>query len=156
MLTAVCIIIGYIESLVELSFIAPGIKIGLSNSIACVLVFYGDTKGAFAVNISRILLTALLFGSPVSLCFAMAGGVASLIAMALLKKCRFFSVTGVSALGGVLHNTAQCAVGIAFVGKGVIFYLPVLLLFGVACGTAVGILSKLILARIEKSEKNVR
>ncbi len=156
MLTAVCIIIGYVESLVELSFIAPGVKVGLSNSIACVLVFYGDIKGAFAVNISRILLTALLFGSPVSLCFALAGGIISLTVMALLKKCRFLSVIGVSALGGVFHNVAQCAVGLVFVGRGVIFYLPVLLAFGVACGAAVGVLSKLILARIGKSEKNVR
>ena len=156
MLTAVCLIIGYVESLMELSFIAPGVKIGLSNSIACVLVFYGDIRGAVAVNISRILLSALLFGSPVSLCFALAGGMASLVIMSLLKNCRFLSIAGVSALGGALHNIAQCAVGVVFVGKGAVYYLPVLLVSGVACGAVVGVLSKLILHRIEKSEKNVR
>ena len=155
LLCAVCIIIGYIESLLELSFIAPGIKIGLSNSVACVLVFSGDIKGAFAVNISRILISALLFGSPVSLCFSLAGGIISLVLTALLKNSRFFSVIGVSALGGAVHNAVQCAVGLVFVGIGVAYYLPVLLVIGLACGAAVGILSKLILARMKKGEKYV-
>lgn len=155
LLCAVCIIIGYVESLLNLSFIAPGMKIGLSNSIACVLVFSGDTKGAFAVNISRILLSALLFGSPVSLCFSLAGGIISLVLIAVLKNSRFFSVIGVSALGGAVHNAVQCAVGVVFVGAGVVYYLPILLVAGFACGAAVGVLSKLVLRRIEKEEKYV-
>lgn len=155
LLCAVCMIIGYVESLLDLSFIAPGIKLGLSNSIACVLVFSGDIKGAFAVNISRILLSALLFGSPVSLCFSLAGGLVSLIVMVLLKKCPAFSVIGISALGGAIHNAAQCAVGFIFVGIGVIYYLPVLLVAGILCGGAVGFLSKLVLSRLKKDGKYV-
>lgn len=155
LLCAVCIVIGYVESMLELSFIAPGIKLGLSNSIACVLVFSGDIKGAFAVNISRILISALLFGSPISLCFSLAGGVLSLILTAILKNSRFFSVIGVSALGGAVHNAVQCAVGLIFVGVGVVYYLPVLLVVGLACGAAVGILSNLVLRRIKKEEKYV-
>lgn len=150
LLTAVCLITGYIESLLSLAFIAPGVKIGLANSIACVLVFSGDIKGAVAVNLSRILLSALLFGSPVSLAFSLAGGAASLCTMLLLKKVPFFSVIGISALGGVLHNAAQCAVGIAFIGIGAVYYLPVLIFFGMSCGVAVGFLSALILKRMKK------
>lgn len=150
LLTAVCLIIGYVESLINLSFIAPGIKLGLANSVACVLVFSGDIKGAVAVNLSRILLSALLFGSPVSLAFSIAGGFVSLAVMVLLRKVRFFSVIGISVLGGVFHNTVQCAVGVLFIGKGVAFYLPVLLLSGFLCGAAVGFLSALILKRIKK------
>lgn len=153
MLTAVCLIIGYVESLVNLGLIAPGIKIGLSNSVACVLVFRGDIKGAFAVNITRILLSALLFGSPVSLAFALAGGIISLIVMALLGKCRKFSVIGVSALGGVVHNIAQCTVGACVIGIGIFYYLPVLIISGAVCGVFVGVLSKLILKRM--NPKNV-
>lgn len=141
--------------MLELSFIAPGIKIGLSNSIACVLVFSGDIKGAFAVNISRILISALLFGSPMSLCFSLAGGVISLVLTAILKNSRFFSVIGVSALSGAAHNAVQCAVGLIFVGVGVAYYLPLLLVIGLACGAAVGILSKLVLGRIKKEGKYV-
>lgn len=155
LLCAICIIIGYVESLLNLSFIVPGMKIGLSNSIACVLVFSGDIKGAFAVNISRILLSALLFGSFVSLCFSLAGGIVSLALTAILKNCRFFSVIGVSAIGGAVHNAIQCAAGLIFVGTGVLYYLPVLLVAGLACGAAVGVLSKLVLRRIKKEERYV-
>ncbi len=149
MLTAVCLIIGYVESLINLGLIAPGIKIGLSNSVACVLVFRGDIKGAFAVNITRILLSALLFGSPVSLAFALAGGILSLVVMALLSKCPKFSAVGVSALGGAVHNIAQCTVGACIIGVGVFYYLPVLIISGAVCGVFVGVLSKLILKRME-------
>ena len=147
-LVAACMVVGYIESLFELSFIAPGIKIGLSNSVACVLLFSGDIKGAFAVNVSRIVLSALLFGSPVSFCFSLAGGIVSMVIMAFVKKSRHLSVLGVSAIGGAVHNTVQCAVGSVFVGKGVVFYLPMLLFAGVVCGLAVGVISSLVLKRV--------
>lgn len=150
MLVAVCLVVGYIESLLELSFIAPCIKLGLSNAVACVLVFSGDIKGAVAVNVSRILLSALLFGSPVSLVFAFCGGALSLTLMVLLKGSKRLSVVGISAIGGIAHNTAQCIAGVFLVGVGVIYYLPVLLIAGVLCGAAVGVLSKLVLRRIRQ------
>lgn len=155
LLCAVCMVVGYVESLLDLSFIAPGIKTGLANAVACVLILSGDIKGAFAVNISRILLSALLFGSPVSLLFALAGGVVSLIIMSLISKSKVFSPVGVSIIGAVAHNIAQCAVGLIFVGVGVIYYLPLLFISGAVCGAAVGILSSLILKRIKKGEKYV-
>ena len=150
MLVAVCMVVGFLESLFQLSFIAPGVKIGLSNAVACVLISLGDVKGAFAVNISRILLSALLFGSPVSLLFALCGGVTSLIVMALLNKTGRLSPIGVSSVGGAVHNAAQCAAGVFVIGGGVIYYLPVLLVAGVACGVAVGTLSVPIIQRVRK------
>ncbi|MBR4761770.1 MAG: Gx transporter family protein [Clostridia bacterium] len=155
MLCAVCIVIGYIESLFELSFIAPGIKPGLANAVACVLIFYGDIKGAFAVNISRILLSNLLFSYPGALPFALAGGVLSLALMALLSKNRHVSVFGGSIAGGAVHNAAQCAVGVWLTGWGVVYYLPILLITGMISGAAVGALSSLILKRVKKGEKYV-
>ena len=154
LLCAVCLVIGYIETLFDLSFIAPGIKPGLSNAVACVLVFCGDIKGAFAVNISRILLSNLLFGSPVALAFAISGGVISLAVMALLSRNRRVSALGGSIAGGAVHNLVQCAVGIAFIGAGVVYYLPLLLIAGAVSGAAVGILSSLVIKRI-KGEKYV-
>lgn len=150
MLVAVCMVIGYIESLFELTFIAPGVKIGLSNAVACVLVLRKDIKGAFAVNISRILLSAVLFGSPVSLAFALCGGIVSLSLMSLLSKSRYLSVIGISAIGGTVHNAVQCLIGMFFVGTGAFYYLPLLLISGVLCGMAVGILSSLVLKRIKR------
>ena len=155
LLAAVCMIVGYLESLIDLSFIVPGIKIGLANSVACLLIFSSDIKGAYAVNITRILLTALLFGSAVSLAFSLAGGIISLTVMVLLKRCKWFSVIGVSAAGGAVHNAAQCAVGVILTGRGVIYYLPLLIAVGVVCGALIGFLSMLLLKRTRRVRFNV-
>ena len=146
-LCAVCMVLSYLETLLDLSFIAPGIKIGLANVAACTLIIKGDTKGAFCVNIARILLSSLIFGSIVSLAFALCGGVTSMAAMFLCGRTKRFSPVGISILGGVVHNAVQCAVGTLFVGPGVVFYLPVLLVCGIASGAAVGTVSTLLLKR---------
>lgn len=148
-MVAVCLIIGYIESLVNLSFIAPGVKLGLSNSVCLLLVYRADIKGAFAVNIARILLSALLFGSPVSLAFSLCGGIASLLAVSLVSRCKSVSEIGASILGGAVHNVFQCLAAVVFVGAGVLYYLPLLLPIGAVCGGLTGMLVKLILKKVK-------
>ena len=79
MLVAVCLIVGYLESILSISLtaIAPGIKIGLSNAVVLTLICTGDIKGAWAINVARISLSALLFGSPISFFLSLSGGGAS-------------------------------------------------------------------------------
>lgn len=148
---AVCLIIGYLESLLSISLIAvaPGIKIGLSNAIALTLICHGDIKGAWAVNITRICLSALLFGSPISFLFSLSGGVASTFTACVLSRFKTVSSIGISIAGGTVHNVFQCLAAIAFVGVGVIYYLPALLLCGALCGALCGVLVKLVLNKIK-------
>lgn len=148
-LTAVCLVFSYIESLVPLYFIAPGVKLGLSNAVALLLVCKNDIKGAFLVNVSRILLAALLFGSPVSLAFALSGGVVSLVFVSAFSKCRHLSAVGISIIGGVIHNAAQCLAASVFMSAGVYFYLPVLIAAGALSGGVIGALDLLILKKIK-------
>lgn len=149
LMVALCLIIGYIESLVNLSFIAPGIKLGLSNSVCLMLVYKADIKGAFAVNIARIMLSALLFGSPVSLAFSVCGGVMSLLAVSLVSRSKNVSEIGASILGGAVHNVFQCVAAVVFVGAGVLYYMPILLPIGAVCGGFTGMLVKLILKKVK-------
>ena len=58
-LSAVCLVFSYIEILLPLTFIAPGVKIGLANGVALLLILKKDIKGALLVNIIRILLSNL-------------------------------------------------------------------------------------------------
>ena len=146
---AICLIIGFIENLVNLSFIAPGVKLGLSNCVALLLVCRGDIKGAFSVNIARILLSALLFGSPISLLFALCGGIFSLAVTTVLIRLKSVSEIGVSIAGGAVHNVFQCIAAVVFTGAGVLYYLPVLLLCGAACGAATGVLVKIISKKLK-------
>lgn len=142
LLTAAAIIFSYIESLLSLNFIAPGVKLGLANCAAMLLLIKGDTKGAFLVNTARILLSTLLFSVPTTLLFSLSGAVISLFGMWLLLKTRLFGPVGLCAAGGTLHNAAQIAVAIFFTGTpGLIYYLPILLICGAVCGVLTGIIS---------------
>lgn len=148
-LTALCLVLGWLESLVSLSFIAPGVKLGLANAAALLLVAKGDVRGAFAVNITRILLSALLFGNPLSLLFSLSGGLASLVVMALLTRVRAVGIVGFSIAGGAVHNLFQLLAALFVVGRGVLYYLPVLLVCGAVSGALIGTLSALIFKKIK-------
>lgn len=149
LLTALCLIFGYIESLLPLSFIAPGIKLGLANSVSMLLVFRDDIKGAFAVNTARILLSALLFSSPFALFFSLSAGIISLTAAVFVKKIHCISPVGVSAAAAAVHNTVQLTAASILLGAGVWYYLPLLLAAAAVSGTAMGALCLLILKKME-------
>jgi len=149
LLTALCIIFGFVESLVPTSIIAPGVKLGLANSVALILIATNDFKGAFCVNIVRILVSTLLFGSPISLMFSLCGGILSLLLSFLSCKTGKFSVIGVSIVGAVAHSIGQIAVAVFVVGIGSLYYLPLLLVTSTISGGCVGIICKIILKKIK-------
>ena len=149
LLTALALVLSYIEFLLPISLGMPGIKIGFANIVVVLALYYLGTRYAFYINIARICLAALLFGSLTSALYALAGGLVSLGAMALLKKADKFSLTAVSATGGVLHNLAQVAVAALITRTpGIFGYFPVLLLAGAAAGIFNGIVSILVLRKL--------
>lgn len=149
-LSAVCIVLGFIEHLVSLDFIAPGVKVGLANSVALLLIAKGDIKGAFAVNIVRILLSGIMFSSPFALIYSLSGGVASLVVMTFVSKIRSVGFYGVSVMGAVVHNIAQLICAYIIMGAGVVYYLPILLITALICGMLTATVSQLIFKKIKK------
>lgn len=150
-LTALALIFSYIEFLIPLPIAIPGIKLGLANIVVLVCLYALGEKYAFLINVTRIALAALLFGSVFSALYALAGGLVSFAAMALLKRTKRFSVCGVSMAGGVFHNLAQLSVaGFLAESAQVFYYFPVLLLSGMATGIGIGVLATLMLRSIAK------
>lgn len=141
LMTALCMVLGYIERLVSLDFIAPGIRLGLANSLALVLIDRKKPFYALGINLARILLSALLFGSIVSLAFSLAGGISAWGIMLLLSRFKSVSIIGMSVAGGTVHNLLQLAVAILLLGKAVIFYAPILLTAGAVSGALIGYLA---------------
>ena len=141
-LSALCLVLSYLESLVALSFIAPGIKLGLANTAALLLICKKDPRGALEVNLVRILLSALLFGTAMSLGFSLAGALVSFCVMFVLSKFDSVSVIGFSISGGVAHNVAQCLVAAFVIGPSLFYYLPLLILFGGISGALIGIVGQ--------------
>ena len=151
-LSAVCIVLSFVEHLVGLDFIAPGVKIGLANSIALLLLAFGDVKGAFAVNIVRVLLSGLLFSSPFALIYSLSGAIASLTVMTYISRLHSVSLYGTSILGAVIHNLAQLVCATVFLGSSVWYYSSILLISAIICGTLTATVSTLVF----KKFKNIK
>ncbi len=156
LITALALILSYIESLIPLNFGIPGAKIGLANAASVFVLWLMGAKYAFVVSVLRILLSSLLFGTPVSFIYAISGGILSLLAMILLKKLKF-NMISVSAIGGVIHNIAQLIVAlIVLETPKLIYYAPVLIIVGLIAGIFIGVLSSLLIKKIplDKNKKS--
>ena len=98
------------------------------------------TPYAFAVNLTRILLSGLLFGGVSAMMYSLAGGMLSFAVMVLLKRTKLFSPIGISMAGGVMHNVGQLTVAALIIENAKIyFYMPVLLISGTVTGILLGI-----------------
>ncbi len=148
---ALAFVFSYLESLIPFHFGVPGIKLGLANLVVVTAMYTFGEKQAFAVSVIRIILAGLTFGGVFSLVYSLAGGVLSFCAMLLAKRCRSLSVIGVSIIGGATHNIGQiAAAAIVMQTYRIVYYLPVLLLAGAVTGAVIGILSKIIISRLNR------
>lgn len=148
---ALALILSYVESLIPFYFGIPGVKLGLTNLIVVVMLYCIGTKEAFGVSVARILLAGFLFGNLFSILYSLAGGVLSFIVMCLLKKTGRFHVISVSVTGGISHNLGQL-IAAAFVVEtyDIFYYMPFLLIAGVATGFVIGMLAQEFILRFEK------
>ena len=143
--TAVAILLGYVESLFPP--IAAGVKLGLANTVVITVLYTQSAKEAWAVAIMKAILCAALFGSASSFVYSFSGAIISLLVMIIAKKSNLFSLIAVSSLGGIFHNMAQLLCAYFFIGKGVLFYIPVLFVSGALCGILTGIAAKILVKR---------
>lgn len=149
--TAVAFIFSYIESLIPLPFMFPGMKPGLANLVIVVVLYRKNFRYAFGLSMLRNLLNAFTFGSLFALLYSLSGSILSLVFMTLMKKITrtHFTVVSVSALGGIMHNTGQFFTAVFLVGfHSVLWYLPFLYFSGLATGVLIGYLSMEMLRRI--------
>ena len=137
--TALALIVGYLEHMLPLPIAAPGVKLGLANVVTVTAMYVLGLRAAFAISMARVLLSGLLFSGMGAMMYALCGALASFAGMALIKRCRAFSIMGVSVAGALLHNAAQYALAAAIARTaGLITYLPVLALAASATGVIVG------------------
>ncbi len=147
--TALALIFSYVESLIPIQLGIPGVKLGLANLIIVIALYKMRLSEVFLLSIVRILLSGFLFGNYFSILYSLAGGLLSLVVMALLKKMGDFSVMGISMAGGVSHNVGQLVVAMLVVETfSVGYYLPVLLVAGLVTGFLIGVAAGEMLKRL--------
>ena len=144
------LILSFIESRIPAFVAIPGVKMGLANIAVIFTLYKFGIKEAIAVSLVRIVLVSMLFGTPISMLYSIAGATLSLTAMFLLKKLTPLGEVAVSVTGGISHNIGQIAMASIMLGTNVVgYYLPFLLLSGTLAGIAVGIASGLIITRVD-------
>ncbi|WP_394266640.1 Gx transporter family protein [Anaerotignum sp.] len=148
---ALAILMGYVEMLIPLPLLVPGMKLGLANVIIVIVLYHMDAKSAFFISLVRVLMSGLLFQGFAGLMYSLAGALLSLGVMALLKKTGKVSITGVSVMGGVFHNVGQIIVAAAVVENiKMAYYLPFLLVTGVVTGFVIGAVARLALGYLQR------
>lgn len=154
MLAALALVLSYIEAMIPAFFAVPGMKLGLTNLVVLVALYRMGAKPAMVINLVRIALTSILFGTVVSLWYSLAGGLLSGIVMILLKKTGKFQPLTVSVAGGVMHNVGQIFVAMLVMQtSAVAWYLLALWVSGVAAGAVIGVLGSWMLSRLPRLDK---
>lgn len=151
MLVAIALVIYLIEAQIPVLF--PGIKLGLANSISLVALILLGWREAFLIMILRTLLGSIFGGGMPAFIFSLAGGILSNIVMVLLYKYlkKYISVPTISVCGAVFHNIGQLLVaGFIINDLRIYVYLPFLLIAAIVAGYFIGILSSILISRLEK------
>ena len=153
LLTAMMLVLGFIESLIPVAAGVPGVKLGLSNGVLLFALYMLDAPTAFVLMVLKVLLSGLLFGGVSAMMYALAGGVCSMLGMVLLKKLGFHLIA-VSMAGAVLHNLGQVALAmIVLETDRLIYYMAVLLFVGLVFGAVTGAAAKATIGHMKKLKR---
>lgn len=149
MFLALSLVAAYIENLIPIQVGVPGVKLGLANIVTMVILYTLGFAAAALLSAARILLSGMLFGSGFAMVYSAAGAALSIVVMAVLRKTGNFSSVGVSVAGGVFHNVGQILVAMAVLETGaLLYYLPILVVSGLAAGIVTGIISGILIKRV--------
>lgn len=152
--TALAMILAFVESQIPPLSAVPGVKLGLANIVTVFLLYRLGWREAVAVSAIRVLLSALLFGSFVSLMYSAFGAVLSLLVMIPSKRFLPFSPIGVSVLGAVSHNGGQILAALILLGNAaIVYYLVPLVISGTLAGVCIGILGGIVAERVKLKKR---
>ncbi len=155
LMTALAMILSYVEFLIPIPLPIPGIKLGFANIAIIVILYIYGQKQMIAVNIIRVILVSILFGNITAFIFSMSGAILAMLLMIILKRCKAFSIRGVSCAGAVMHNLGQILAAAFVMGtSAIIYYLPILIIAGLVCGLITGLLASIVVDRMSGLNSN--
>ena len=119
------------------------------RTVPCLTISLNNLD-VFLILICRIILGLFFTGRLITFAFSLCGGLASLLAMIIMKK--FVNTNQIwvcGAIGAVFHNIAQIGVAIFLTGSpAVAAYLPILIITGIITGVFTGLVAQLTLLRL--------
>ncbi len=142
--SALAVAVSAAESALELPFLPPGAKPGLSNVVTVTAAVMAGPGGAFYITAVKSLFALITRGVTAFILSFCGGMLSSAVTVFMLGKCgKYFSLVGISVAGAFAHNTAQLAAAIIITSSpALMYYAPVLWIFGIVSGLLTGIIIK--------------
>lgn len=152
-LTAMALAISLIEHYIPLPIPIPGAKLGLSNIIILVSLYFYGFKASLTISLLKSFMLVLITGAVSAFFYSAAGAILASIAMVLALKFhdKLFSFIGVSEIGAFAHNLGQIIVSVVVMENiKMFYYLPLLVFVGTFTGFFVGLSSNFIIKHMKK------
>ncbi len=139
LLFALAMVFSYLESLVSIPGLLPGMRLGLSNLVTMYCLFFLGKSSGYTMAVLKAGFVVLTRGA-VAGALSLSGGLLSVTAIVLLDYLSKHSLHYVtlSVVGAVFHNIGQLVVARFLTSVFLYYYIPVLLLTGLAVGIMTG------------------
>ena len=90
LLTALALVLGLLDRAIPVTALlggaAPGIKLGLANTVLLYAVYLMDWKSCVLLMLTKVMLSGFLFGSLTAILYSLSGGALSLLVMLMIRK----------------------------------------------------------------------
>lgn len=90
LLTALALVLGLMDRAIPLTALlggaAPGIKLGLANTVLLYAVYLMDGWSALLLMLVKVVLSGLIYGSLTAILYSLAGGILSLAVMLAVRR----------------------------------------------------------------------
>lgn len=138
----------------------PWLRIGFANIITLTTLLLYGLKAGMTVTLIRVIVGSLFSGTFLGPAFllSMGGGVTSTFAMWITKVLfgRLFSPIGISLIGSLAHNMTQLFLAYLFFVRrieAIILITPMIILFGTVAGAFNGVVTSLIIKKVNEFKK---
>ena len=152
---ALSLALTWLENLVLVSIpgLPPGVRLGLSNVITMYCVKYISAKHAALIGAVKVIFVFATRGFTAGM-LSFLGTLCSIVILIMFRDLD--SVMVLSILSSIAHNLGQI-IGCMLVLTSwrAVYYLPVLLLSGIAVGAVTGFIMKLVLGRIHAAREKL-
>lgn len=147
LLSALALVLSYIETMIPLPVALPGVKLGLANVAVVVALLGLDMRAAAAVAVVKVMASGFLFGSPTMLMYSLGGTALAFAGSAAVSLIPGLGAVATCMVAAILHNAGQIAVAALLLGTpSVLLSLPPLALAACATGFVTGAVATGVLA----------
>lgn len=150
MFLALGVLLNYAEAvLLPTAFLAPGVKLGLANTVGLIVLYYFGPKDFIFLGFLRVLMTSLFTGFGFNFLIGISGWLVATIAVLMTVRWIALSIFGLSLVGAIAHGFGQIMmVTILYQTPYMMNYLPILMATGSVAGLLIAWISKQIILRV--------